>query len=68
VLITKIDLLPHLPVRLERIGAHIRDVNPAATVLPLSAASGEGFEAWHRWIEAAVAGRQAADLAPLAHP
>ncbi len=66
VLITKIDLLPHLPVRLERIEAHIRDVNPAATVLPLSAASGEGFDAWHRWIENAVTGRQAADLAALA--
>lgn len=50
VLITKIDLLPHLPVELERIEAHIRQVNPRCAVIPLSASSGEGFGAWHNWL------------------
>jgi hydrogenase nickel incorporation protein HypB len=52
VLITKIDLLPYLPVQLERIEEHIRQVNPHCTVLPVSATSGEGLEAWHTWVRA----------------
>lgn len=50
VLITKTDLLPYLPVDVERIEAHIRQVNPRCTVLRVSASSGEGLEAWHGWI------------------
>jgi hydrogenase nickel incorporation protein HypB len=50
VLITKTDLLPYLPVDVERIEAHIRQVNPRCTVLRVSASSGEGLEAWHAWI------------------
>jgi hydrogenase nickel incorporation protein HypB len=52
VLITKIDLLPYLPVQLERIEEHIRQVNPHCTVLPVSATTGEGLEAWHAWVRA----------------
>lgn len=50
VLITKVDLLPHLPVEVERIEAHIRQVNPRCTVLRVSACTGEGLEAWHQWL------------------
>lgn len=50
VLITKTDLLPYLPVEIDRIEHHIRQVNPRCTVLRVSATSGEGLEAWHRWI------------------
>jgi hydrogenase nickel incorporation protein HypB len=51
VLITKIDLLPHLPVSIERITAHIRQVNGRCPVLPVSALSGEGLQSWHRWLQ-----------------
>jgi hydrogenase nickel incorporation protein HypB len=51
VLITKTDLLPYLPVEIERIEAHIRQVNPRCTVLPVSATSGEGLADWHRWVQ-----------------
>ena len=51
VLVTKIDLLPHLTLDLQRLTDNIRSVNPTATVLPLSAHTGEGLEAWHRWLE-----------------
>ena len=51
VLITKIDLLPYLPVEIERIEAHIRQVNPRCTVLAVSATSGEGLADWHRWVQ-----------------
>lgn len=50
VLITKTDLLPYLPVEIERIEAHIRQVNPRCTVLKVSAINGEGLEDWHRWV------------------
>jgi hydrogenase nickel incorporation protein HypB len=51
VLITKTDLLPYLPVEIERIEAHIRQVNPRCTVLRVSATSGEGLADWHRWVQ-----------------
>lgn len=54
VLITKTDLLPYLPVDIERIEAHIRQVNPRCTVLRVSASSGEGLAAWHGWVRAQV--------------
>ncbi|MGL6133855.1 MAG: hydrogenase nickel incorporation protein HypB [Prochlorococcaceae cyanobacterium] len=60
VLITKIDLLPHLPVELERIEAHIHQVNPRCAVIPVSATSGEGLGAWHGWVKNQLAGIAAA--------
>lgn len=50
VLITKIDLLPYLPVDVGRIETHIRQVNPRATVICVSASSGLGLPTWHAWI------------------
>jgi hydrogenase nickel incorporation protein HypB len=55
VLITKTDLLPHLPVQLERNEAHIRQVNPRCAVLPVSARSGAGIEALHQWLRGQLA-------------
>jgi hydrogenase nickel incorporation protein HypB len=51
VLITKTDLLPYLPVQIERIEAHIRQVNPRCAVLRVSATSGEGLADWHSWVQ-----------------
>lgn len=50
VLITKTDLLPYLPVEVERIEAHIRSVNPRCAVIRVSASSGEGLDSWHAWL------------------
>jgi hydrogenase nickel incorporation protein HypB len=50
VLITKIDLLPYLHVEVDRIETHIRQVNPRATVIRVSASSGLGLPTWHAWI------------------
>ena len=52
VLITKIDLLPYLPVAVERIEDHIRQVNPRCTVIRVSASSGVGLDSWHAWLRA----------------
>ena len=65
VLITKTDLLPYLPVEVERIEAHIRQVNPRCTVLRVSATSGEGLDEWHRWVHQQLADqRQSRAAAP----
>jgi len=50
VLITKIDLLPYVPVDVSRIEAHVRAVNPRAQVFRVSAGTGEGMGEWHRWL------------------
>jgi hydrogenase nickel incorporation protein HypB len=57
ILVNKIDLLPHLDVDLDRLVANIESVNPTATVLPVSAKTGEGVEAWRDWL--ARVGRRA---------
>jgi hydrogenase nickel incorporation protein HypB len=51
VVVNKIDLLPYLDVDLERLVANVEAVNPNARVLPLSAHSGEGVDAWRGWLE-----------------
>jgi hydrogenase nickel incorporation protein HypB len=56
VCVNKIDLLPHLDFDLERLLANIEAVNPEATVLTMSARSGEGVEAWVRWLRSFAAG------------
>jgi hydrogenase nickel incorporation protein HypB len=50
VLINKLDLLPHLDFDLARFEDHLRQVNPHATVLRLSARTGEGLDGWYAWL------------------
>jgi hydrogenase nickel incorporation protein HypB len=69
VLITKTDLLPYLPLQVERIEDHIKQVNPHCAVLRVSASNGEGLEAWHRWLHQQVAAQRSALLAmPVPRP
>jgi hydrogenase nickel incorporation protein HypB len=53
-LITKIDLAPYLDVDLAQIEANVRQVNPHVTIIPVSAKTGEGLDAWHQWVTAVV--------------
>jgi hydrogenase nickel incorporation protein HypB len=51
VVITKIDLLPHLPgVRLDTLMENIAQVLPEPRIMALSAVTGEGMETWIRWL------------------
>jgi hydrogenase nickel incorporation protein HypB len=53
VLVTKVDLLPYLPeVRLETIADALARVMPSPQLLPISARTGEGMEAWLDWLAA----------------
>lgn len=51
VVVTKIDLLPHLPrVSLAAIEDGVARTSPTAELLALSAETGEGIEAWLGWL------------------
>jgi hydrogenase nickel incorporation protein HypB len=50
VLLNKIDLVPYLDADVDTYIAHVREVNPAATILPVSARTGAGMQAWFGWL------------------
>jgi len=52
-ILSKIDLLPHLDFDVGQAIANARKVNPAIKVLQVSSRSGEGLAAWVQWIRAA---------------
>jgi hydrogenase nickel incorporation protein HypB len=55
VLVNKIDLLPHLDLDLDAFLANLRAVNSTATVIPVSARTGEGVTRWCDWLRDVVA-------------
>ncbi|HEY1537979.1 MAG TPA: hydrogenase nickel incorporation protein HypB [Solirubrobacteraceae bacterium] len=52
VVINKIDLLQHLDFDVDRLEANILQVNPQATVMRVSAKTGEGIEEFRAWLKA----------------
>jgi hydrogenase nickel incorporation protein HypB len=52
-LLSKVDLLPHLEFDVNRCLGYARRIRPDLEVLQVSARTGEGMEAWLAWIEAA---------------
>ncbi len=62
VLVTKLDLIPHLDFDLARLEDNLRRVMPDPKILRVSARTGEGMEGWRAWIEqmrAPILGRKA---------
>jgi hydrogenase nickel incorporation protein HypB len=49
-LLSKIDLLPHLRVDLKAMTANALKVNPRLKIFPVSAYSGAGLDAWYGWL------------------
>ncbi|WP_111512095.1 hydrogenase nickel incorporation protein HypB [Mycobacterium kyogaense] len=50
VLLNKIDLAPYLDADVATYTDRIRQINPGATVLPVSAKTGEGMAQWFSWL------------------
>ena len=71
VLLSKTDLLPHLPeVRIEAIRDNLARVMPEPELIPISVRTGEGLALWIDWLEqrrTAMAGLYLSEVA-LAHP
>ena len=49
-ILTKMDLLPHVPFDVERATGFARQVNPDLDILTASALSGEGLDAWYGYL------------------
>ena len=49
-LLSKTDLLPHLRVDLQRMMDNALAVNPRLKIIPVSAYSGDGLDAWYGWL------------------
>jgi hydrogenase nickel incorporation protein HypB len=49
-LLSKVDLLPHLDFDVDKAIDNARRINPHMTILPVSARSGEGLTTWYRWL------------------
>ena len=54
VVVTKIDLLPHLTFDVEQAVSYVTRQNPTADVLRLSAVTGDGLDDWLGWLEREV--------------
>ncbi|MGW8287196.1 MAG: hydrogenase nickel incorporation protein HypB [Desulfobulbales bacterium] len=49
-LISKVDLLPHLHCDINQIKKAARAINPELIIFEISAYTGQGLEDWHNWI------------------
>jgi hydrogenase nickel incorporation protein HypB len=56
-LLSKIDLLPHVRFDLQRATANALRINPKLTVFGVSAYSGEGMATWYAWLKSETAAR-----------
>jgi hydrogenase nickel incorporation protein HypB len=67
VLLTKIDLLPHLPdVNVDAIRDALAHVMPNPRLVPISARTGEGIERWSAWLDELYRKGRAPAATPLA--
>jgi hydrogenase nickel incorporation protein HypB len=53
-LITKIDLAPHLDMDIDTIVANVRQINLDVTIIPVSAKTGDGLTDWFNWVKLQV--------------
>ena len=51
ILLNKCDLLAHLHFDMDKALGFVRQVNPGATVMQLSASTGQGLDDWMAWLE-----------------
>ncbi|NET30760.1 MAG: hydrogenase nickel incorporation protein HypB [Cyanothece sp. SIO1E1] len=54
-LITKMDLAPHLEVDINSIKSNVKQLNPDIQIIPISAKTDEGLDDWFDWVRSQVA-------------
>lgn len=64
--VSKADLLPYVPFKVDNVVQDARDVNPDIEVLTISSTTGEGIDAWCDWLMARVEQKKATLLAAAA--
>ena len=50
-IINKIDVLPYFDFDMKKVDEFARERNPEIRIFPVSAKTGEGFEAWENWLK-----------------
>jgi len=53
-LVNKIDTLPYFDFNMEALHQRVTKLNPDITILPISAKTGEGMDAWADWLRTQV--------------
>jgi hydrogenase nickel incorporation protein HypB len=61
-LISKSDLLPYIPFKVENAIADAQAVNPEIETITVSSTSGDGLDAWCNWLLERIAAKKAAKL------
>lgn len=61
-LINKIDLLPYVDCRVDRIVKDSLNINPGLIIFQVSCKTGEGLEAWTRWLRERVQEKMRASI------
>lgn len=59
-LVSKSDLLPYVPFRVEAVTQDAREVNPDIEVLTISSLNGDGLEDWSQWLVGKVEAKKKA--------
>ena len=62
-LVSKVDLLPHLPFSVEAVVEDARDINPNIKVIEISSTQNIGIDAWCDWLLEKVAEKRKAGVA-----
>lgn len=65
-LISKADLLPYIPFKVENAVQDAREVNPEIEAITLSSTTGEGLDIWCDWLLERIAAKKAEKLEPAA--
>jgi hydrogenase nickel incorporation protein HypB len=58
VLVSKMDLAPLLEFDLDEFSSAVKGLNEKAEIIPISAKTGEGVNAWYSWLEKQLKSRQ----------
>jgi hydrogenase nickel incorporation protein HypB len=58
VLVSKMDLAPLLEFDLDEFSSAVKGLNEKAEIIPISAKTGEGMNAWYSWLEKQLKSRQ----------
>jgi hydrogenase nickel incorporation protein HypB len=66
VILSKVDLVPHLEFSLAEAIANVQRVNPEAKILQLSSRTGEGAASWYNWLRTQLAAARQSAFEPVA--
>ena len=62
--LSKIDLLPHVPFKIENARENARRVHPGMEIVELSCLTGEGLSQWQGWLESRLPAARRMHAAP----